>query len=287
MLSELTRRFFLSWNRGATRKVVLGIVLALVLAVPAWGGSVSACSVESSDPGAPVSCGQAHRQEGQARLARAQALALAEQASAVAVIPQTVADAPATIQSQVKTEVAPQQGGVKLASLPVAQASPLETFAAGVRGGPAGLPAGLFVNDQMAFPVASQPAGDPGFVSLKAGTVTLFSMASTYGSTGLLAHNHLAGAQFFQIPLGQVLTLVFGDGSTRRYQVSRTLSVQALAPDSPYSDFVDLASGETLSATDLFMRTFGQAGSLVLQTCIARDGSASWGRYFVIAQPAG
>ena len=277
----------MSGNRGAARKVVLGVVLALVLAVPAWGGSVSACSVESSDPGAPVSCGQAHHQEGLARLARAQALALAEQASAVAAIPQTVAAAPATAQSEAKAEVPSGQGGVKLASLPVAQANPLETFAAGVRGGPAGLPAGLFVNDQMAFPVIYQPAGDPGFVSLKAGTVTLFSMTSTYGSIGLLAHNHLAGAQFFQIQPGQVLTLVFGDGSTRPYRVSRTLSFQALAPDSPYSDFVDLASGETLNATDLFMRTFGQAGSLVLQTCIARDGKASWGRYFVIAQPAG
>lgn len=220
-------------------------------------------------------------------MAQAQALAAAEQTGKLAAVPQAVADAPAAVQSDVKSEAKAEQGGIKLASLPVVQANPLEIFAASVKGAPAGLPAGLFVNDRMAFPVAYQPAGDPGFVSAKAGTLTLFSLAGAYGSTGLLAHNHLAGAQFFQIQPGQALTLVFGDGSTREYRVIRTWSVQALAPDSPYSDFVDLTSGETLSATELFMRTFGQAGSLVLQTCIDRDGMASWGRYFVIAQPAG
>jgi phage tail protein X len=40
-----------------------------------------------------------------------------------------------------------------------------------------------------------------------------------------------------------------------------------------------------LTATDLFNHVYATGDRLVLQTCIANHGQASWGRLFIIAQP--
>ena len=130
--------------------------------------------------------------------------------------------------------------------------------------------------------VVQQPSGNAGYVSTKKDTLTQFGMASSYGSIGILAHNNLAGKYFPNIS-GKTITVTFSDGSTKKYTVSSVMKFQALEPTNQYSKFVDLNSSETLSSTDLFMKTFGLSGALVFQTCIAKDGSASWGRMFVIA----
>jgi len=167
------------------------------------------------------------------------------------------------------------------ASLPT-----LSTFSASVQNSNAYQITGVYVPGLMAVPVVQQPSGQAGYVSTAAETLTQFAAASKYGTTGLLAHNYLAGAYFSNLSQGSVITLVYGDGSTQYYSVTTVLEFQALSPNSPYSQFVNLAQpGVTLSSTDLFYQTYGLGNVLVLQTCIADGNESSWGRLFVIAEP--
>jgi hypothetical protein len=111
-------------------------------------------------------------------------------------------------------------------------------------------------------------------------------MAAWYGVTGLLAHNYAAGRLFFELELGDDVKVVYGDGQVKRYQVNAVLRYQALQPDSPTSDFVDLASSQQLSASEVFTRVYAGGEHVTFQTCIAAGGQGSWGRLFVIAEPA-
>ena len=79
---------------------------------------------------------------------------------------------------------------------------------------------------------------------------------------------------------------MYGDGRTAYFQITAVERYQALQPTSPYSDFVDTTNQSKLSATDLFYHIYNGNGQLVLQTCIEANGNASWGRLFVIAEPA-
>ena len=151
--------------------------------------------------------------------------------------------------------------------------------------GDAGELVGVYVNKAFAYPVVQQPAGNPAFVSNEADVLTEFSLAEQYGSTGLLAHNDLAGESFDRLEKAQQVTLVFGDGSVQDYTVTEVRVFQALSPYSPYSNFKDLESQQVLSSTDLFLQTYAVEDVLVFQTCLEKDGINSWGRVFVIAQP--
>jgi hypothetical protein len=145
---------------------------------------------------------------------------------------------------------------------------------------------GVYVEGVMALPVVQQPANQPGYVSSTAETITQFAAASNYGSTGLLAHNHLAGKHFFSITTGSILTVVYGDGQTRYYKVASVNQYQALSPNSPYSQFINLMQPDVvLSSSDLFYQTYGLGDVLILQTCIAKGNEPSWGRLFIIAEP--
>ncbi len=112
-------------------------------------------------------------------------------------------------------------------------------------------------------------------------------MASQYGVTALLAHNYLMGKTFFKLKEGDVLTVVYGDTTYQDYQVKEIRRYQALTPNSPYSKFINLADSEkkVITATDLFYEIFTEKGTLVLQTCIEKEGELSWGRLFIIATP--
>ena len=160
-----------------------------------------------------------------------------------------------------------------------------EQFVAQVANGEADELRGLYVPGILADVIVSQPQGQPTFVSSQQGAVTQFDLAAKFGTVGLLAHNYLAGSDFSLLEEGQVLYLVYGYGRTETYIVSRTMRYQALSPNSPTSDFVDLETGEKLSASGLFAKTFQREGDVVLQTCIYADGDASWGRLFIIATP--
>ena len=160
----------------------------------------------------------------------------------------------------------------------------LEDFVSTVSNGSSSL-AGVYVNGTLAMPIVQQPSGNAGWVSEADDVVTQFGIATKYGSTGLLAHNTHAGAAFFNIESGQEVVVVFGNGETESYRVESIRKFQALQPTSPYSDFVDLDSGEKLSATDLFYAVYSGDNHLTFQTCIAQDGELSWGRLFIIATP--
>lgn len=145
---------------------------------------------------------------------------------------------------------------------------------------------GIYVPDTLAMPVVQQPVGAPSFISNQANVVTQFELASQYGNAGLLAHNYLAGAKILQLEIGQLIYLIFDDGSTQVYIVSELLHYQALSPKSFTSDFrsLDYSSGQ-FSAQDLFNQIYAERDDVILQTCISSQGVLDWGRLFVIAVP--
>ena len=160
----------------------------------------------------------------------------------------------------------------------------LDTFIENLKNGNAGQVVGVYVEDVLSLRVVQQPSSDAAYVSTLPNTATYFSMVRNItGNTGLLAHNYLAGAYFFNLSPGQLVTLIYGDGSTDEYVVSNVDEFQALNPSSPTSNFVSLSSGETLSSTDLFYRVFGGGTRTTFQTCIALGNENAWGRIFVIA----
>ena len=143
---------------------------------------------------------------------------------------------------------------------------------------------GVFVEGILALRVVQQPDSNPAYVSSEPETATYFTMVQQYtGNTGLLAHNYLAGLYYFDLLPGQVIVLIYGDGHTEEFVVSDREEYQALSPNSPTSNFVDLESGATLNTTDMFYRVYGGADRTTLQTCIAQGSVDSWGRLFVIA----
>lgn len=162
----------------------------------------------------------------------------------------------------------------------------LFTFIESVKDGNPNSLRGIYVQNVMAFAIVQQPMGNPGYVSGDANVLTQFSIATEVGNIGLLAHNHLAGADFSQIKAGDTIVLVYGDGSTLAFVVSDIQQFQALSPLSPYSDFRDLESEAVISAEQLFNQVYRGDFHLTLQTCIENEGNLSWGRLFIIAQPA-
>lgn len=161
----------------------------------------------------------------------------------------------------------------------------LDLFTKQVNNGNSWQITGLFVENVFALPVVQQPKGHPEFVNSIDGLVTQFGLATSFGSLGFLAHNTLSGKLFSYLNSGNAVIIVFGDGHFERYLVTGVRQFQALSPNSPQSNFVDLQTGDTLSAEDLFYETYGIQGNLILQTCISNNGVDSWGRLFVIASP--
>lgn len=158
-------------------------------------------------------------------------------------------------------------------------------FSISVQDGRADLARGVYVPNVLALPIVQQPWGSPGFISEQEDEITQFRMANQYGTTGLLAHNHLAGASFFGLQVGDEVRLVYGDGKVEYFVVYEILQYQALQPNSPYSSFRHLETDEVLSVEQMFKRVYFSDGNITFQTCIEKDGSLSWGRLFVIAIP--
>jgi|SRR6266498_2545427 len=161
----------------------------------------------------------------------------------------------------------------------------LDTFVEQVKNGQADEVRGVYIPDVLAALVVQQPAGMYGFVSPWQNIMTQFGLASKFGSTGLLAHNNLAGKSFVVLQNGQKFDLIYGDGKISTFVVSEILQFQALEPTSISSSFVDLESGDILTASELFTKIYDRPGQVILQTCIDADHNASWGRLFIIAKP--
>ena len=145
---------------------------------------------------------------------------------------------------------------------------------------------GLYVPGVIALSVVQQPLQEVDFVSDLPNVVTQFKLASDYGSYGFLAHNHLAGATFFEFDIGQSVFLVDGNGRLQSYNVSELLGVQALSPRNPYSQFRSLEfPWNEISTADLFNRIYTVENRVILQTCISLENQPEWGRFFIIAVP--
>jgi hypothetical protein len=190
---------------------------------------------------------------------------------------ETVSQPPAAVTVE-QPVVADNAGQPAAATTP----SELEVFAASVVDGRANVLRGVYVPGVLALRVVQQAAGAYS-VDLTPGRATQFSAASAYGVTGLLADNVASGVLFYSLSPGQEVTLIYGDGAQRRYQVDGISRYQALSPTDPYSDFVDLASGARLSATTLFSQMYSGGDKVTFQTCLAQDGIMAWGRLFVTA----
>jgi len=143
---------------------------------------------------------------------------------------------------------------------------------------------GVYVPNVLAAPIVQQPVGQYGFVSSRRGVLTQFSLPAKFETTGLLAHNYLAGARFALMNRGQILYLVYGDGRVARFVIREIQEYQALNPLSETSSFENSESGAVFTARELLERIYNQPGKLVFQTCIARGTELAWGRLFIIAE---
>lgn len=144
---------------------------------------------------------------------------------------------------------------------------------------------GVFVENLFSYPIIQQPANQPAFITSSAGEVTEFRIVRQQtGNEGLIAHNYLAGSQFFSLKAGDIAEIVLGDGSVIEFEIFAVQDYQALTPNSPTSDFLDLATGSKLSASDLFYRVYGGNLTLTFQTCINRNNLSTWGRTFIIGE---
>lgn len=163
-----------------------------------------------------------------------------------------------------------------------------DDFVASVINGNRGLVSGIYVQDALAIPILQQPSGNPGHITMQAGAATQFGMASDYGAIGIIAHNFLVGNQFFELQAGMEVYVVFGDGSYDVYLITEIRRFQALSPNSPYSNFLDLDNdNELLTGTQLFNQIYNQPGNLIFQTCIDNNGLSTWGRIFISAEQIG
>ncbi len=202
---------------------------------------------------------------------------------AVLLVSSLVPSASVNAQIPVTADGAPALADVEQASSDSTVLS-LVDFASSLKNGGSDI-RGIHVPGIMAYRVVQQPSGQNGFVSGTRGTVTQFSLASNYGSIGMLAHNYLAGEKFVELQIDDIIHIVYGDGSFNTFKVKEIHRFQALQPTSPSSDFIDLETNEELTATTLFKRMYAGKTHLTLQTCIAAESESSWGRLFIIAEP--
>jgi hypothetical protein len=161
----------------------------------------------------------------------------------------------------------------------------LEMFVNQVKNGQADEMRGIYIPETLAAHIVLQPAGKYEFVSSWPNVVTQFDLASKRGSTGLLAHNYLAGKSFLLLKENQKIYLVYGDGKTSAFVVREILRYQALTPTSASSNFIDLENGDLLTASELFLKVYDRPGQIIFQTCITEDHNPAWGRMFIIAEP--
>ncbi len=144
---------------------------------------------------------------------------------------------------------------------------------------------GIIMEDSIALNVIPQPAGQPAFVSSVVNVITEFSIPRKFGVIGFLAHNYLAGRFFYDIKFDDIVKIVYGDGEILKYKVIDIQKYQALQPNSPHSEFLDLNTLQKLSATQLFQKVYTGDHHITLQTCIQEGTLDTWGRLFIIAEP--
>lgn len=161
----------------------------------------------------------------------------------------------------------------------------LQEFTSEVMDGDGDTIRGVYVPGILALPVVQQPENDEGFVSEEPWSVTEFRRAAQNNVIGLLAHNYLAGRDFFRLRKGQEVILLYGDGTSAHYLVTRMHRYQKLDPLDLFSDYINLSNGKQVSAFELFNRVYRGPHHVTFQTCLERAGNLEWGLLFVIADP--
>jgi hypothetical protein len=161
--------------------------------------------------------------------------------------------------------------------------------------------AGVSAPGVFEYQVMQQPAGNNEFVSDQANIVTQYGHPLNYGVVGLLAHDMpgMAGLSFYLLQPGQEIVLVYGDGSTVTYVVTRIVKFRALSPNSAHSDFEYLEDTETdpnhsigsiYNYGEVYNWMYTGEHHVTFQTCLEGTNSdgyqdLSWGRVFVLAYP--
>jgi hypothetical protein len=107
--------------------------------------------------------------------------------------------------------------------------------------------------------------------------------ATRWNNIGLIAHNHSAGNSFFKLSPGMKATVTFSSGEIEIYTVYNVMIFQASNPNSFRDPFIS-SEGEKIQAKDLITKAY-QSGELTFQTCVAAEGSMTWGLFFVQAKP--
>ena len=161
----------------------------------------------------------------------------------------------------------------------------LHSFIESVNNGDSNALRGVYVQDVMAYPIVQQPYGNTGYVSRTDDTVTQFSLAAQKGVVGLLAHNNLAGDMFDDLKYGDEVVLVYGDGHTERFLVKQIDRYQIVQAGNLNGNYINLETGATESALEIFNRVYAGEYHVTLQTCIENQGNLSWGRLFIVAYP--
>lgn len=161
----------------------------------------------------------------------------------------------------------------------------LQAFISSVTDGLPGALRGLYVEGVMAQPIIQQPEGDGAFVSTDPQAITEFKSATANGVTGLLAHNYLIGNDFYNLSPGDVIWLIFGDGSFQRYQLDHILQYQKLNPSDLRSNLIDLNTNQQVTTDQVFNHVYRGTHHLTLQTCLERGGVSNWGLTFFVAVP--
>lgn len=91
-----------------------------------------------------------------------------------------------------------------------------------------------------------------------------------------LAHNNLSGSEFLNLNYGDVISY-----DSDEYIVREIVFMQAIQPNNPAGDLIDMESGQRMTAKQTWFRVYSKG--LVLQTCVQKDDEPSWGRLFILA----
>jgi hypothetical protein len=117
-------------------------------------------------------------------------------------------------------------------------------------------------------------------VPMQPETVGLFRRAWGDGNTGIVAHDYLAGANFYRLRQGSRVAVRYSNGVWQRYTVYRVSVWLATDPGKDWTDYTD--GQRRLSQFDLYREMY-LPGQLTLQTCYHGDR----GLFFVQAISAG
>jgi hypothetical protein len=141
------------------------------------------------------------------------------------------------------------------------------------------------VKDGFSLPILPQPADNAVYVTNRLNMITQFSRPALNGVTALLAHNYRSGKEFYNLNIGQRITVTYDEDLSRDYLVVSINRFRKIEPSNIYSRLVDLETDKELSSTEVYNRFYSGTHHVTFQTCLEGEGRLDWGLYFVVADP--